>query len=85
MGIPKDRIQFVANRHGQWRQLPVAQAEAALGQPISCLLPDDPATMNQAINNGRPVVLNAPRAKVARKLTDLSISLNGRMAPDAHK
>lgn len=78
-GIDRERVRLVANRYGQWRQLPVAQAEAALGQSIGCLLPDDPTTMNRAINNGRPVVLGAPRTRIARKLTDFSISLNGRV------
>lgn len=86
-GVNIDRVRLVANRYGQWRQLSVAQAEAALGRPIGILLPDDPATMNRAINNGQPAVLGAPRARIARKLTDLSISLNGKVphAPDADR
>jgi pilus assembly protein CpaE len=83
-GLPLDRVRLVANRYGQWRQLSVGQAEAALGRRIESLLPDDPSAMNRAINHGRPVVLEAPRARIARKLSELSVRLNGRIGSGPH-
>jgi pilus assembly protein CpaE len=45
---------------------------------ISHYIPDEPKTVNRANNNGVPVVLEAPSAKVSRSLAQLAISVNGR-------
>jgi MinD-like ATPase involved in chromosome partitioning or flagellar assembly len=41
-------------------------------------VPDDPKTVNRANNNGVPMVLEAPSAKVSRSLAKLAANVNGR-------
>jgi pilus assembly protein CpaE len=78
LGIDRELIQVVANRYGQPREVPVAKAEEALGRKIAHTIPDDPKTVNAANNNGVPVVLEAPSAKVSKYLTRLAAGVNGR-------
>jgi pilus assembly protein CpaE len=78
LGVPAGRVRLVANRHGGAREVPAAQAEQALRKKIAHHIPDDPGTVNRAANNGVPVVIESPRAKVSRSLTDLAASLTGR-------
>ena len=40
--------------------------------------PDEPKTVNRANNNGVPVVLESPSARVSKSVTQLAISVNGR-------
>ena len=54
MGIPRDRLRLVVNRHGQPKEVPAAKAEEALGVKIFHFVPDDPKTVNRANNNGVP-------------------------------
>jgi pilus assembly protein CpaE len=77
MGIPRDRLRLVVNRYGQPKEVPAAKAEEALGVKIFHFVPDDPKTVNRANNNGVPMVLEAPSAKVSRSLTRLATSVNG--------
>ena len=78
MGIPRDRLRLVVNRHGQPKEVPAAKAEEALGVKISHFVPDDPKTVNRANNNGVPMVLESPSAKVSKSLAKLATSVNGR-------
>ena len=52
-------------------------AEEALGLKISHYVPEDAKAVNRANNNGVPVVLDSPTAKVARSLMNLAASVNG--------
>lgn len=45
-------------------------------------IPNDPASVNQAINKGIPVVLHRPSAKVSKVILRVAASVNGR---DSHK
>ena len=40
-------------------------------------VPNDPASINEAINKGVPVVLHRPSAKISRSLRELAVSVNG--------
>src|SRR5260370_19450081 len=55
--IPGHRIRLVANRYGQPNELPVAEAEGALGVKIAHYVPEDARTINGANNTGIPAVL----------------------------
>jgi pilus assembly protein CpaE len=70
--VSRTRLELVANRTGQANELPVAQAEEALGMKIGYQIPDDSKTVNQCNNMGVPVVLEAPTSKVARALVQLA-------------
>jgi pilus assembly protein CpaE len=80
-GFSRDRVQIVVNRSGQPGEIAVAQAEESLGMKILHCLPDDPKTVNRAINNGIPVVLQSPTAKISRALVELATSLERAASP----
>jgi pilus assembly protein CpaE len=75
IGVSRDRLRVVANRAGQPGELSVAQADESLGIKVSYSVPDDPKNVNRANNNGIPVVLQSPSARVARALTELTADL----------
>lgn len=77
MGVNPTQIRLVVNRYGQPKEVPAAKAEEALGVKIAHYIPDDPKSVNRANNNGVPVVLETPSAKVSRSVTKLAISVNG--------
>jgi pilus assembly protein CpaE len=82
--VPRGRIRLVINRLGQPGELPLAEAEEALGGKISHYIPDDPRTVNEANNIGIPVVTRAPKSRVARKIMELAKSVLERRRPDNH-
>ncbi len=78
LGISRDHVQVVVNRYGQPQEVPAAKAEEALGVKVAYYIPDDPKTVNRANNNGVPVVLESPSAKVAKSLMSMAAGVNGR-------
>jgi pilus assembly protein CpaE len=83
LDIRPEKVRLVVNRYGQAQEVPVAKAEEALGMKVFHFVPEDAKSVNRANNNGVPVVLDYPSAKVAKSLSALAHSVNGR-APD-HK
>jgi pilus assembly protein CpaE len=77
-GIDRDRLRLVVNRYGQPKEVPYAKAEEALGVKIFHFVPDDPRSVNRANNNGVPVVIESPSARVAKSMTKLAASVNGK-------
>jgi pilus assembly protein CpaE len=80
--VSRSRVELIANRTGQANELPVAQAETALGFKINYQIPDDSKTVNQCNNVGIPVVLEAPTTKVARALAQIARGAEQRTTPD---
>lgn len=76
--IERSRVRVVASRCGGPRQLRPADVREALGIEVSYFVPDDPKAVIQANNQGVPVVIRTPRAKVSRSLLELAASVNGR-------
>ena len=76
-GIATERIRPVANFYGQSKQLAWKDAQDALGMPLVVWLPDDPASANQALNQGQPIVQLARRAKISKRILELAQLLNG--------
>jgi pilus assembly protein CpaE len=70
--VPEGRIRLVANRFGQPNELPVSEAESALGVKLAHYVPEDARTINAANNTGIPAVLKAPTTKVSQALTQLA-------------
>ncbi|MBN9121138.1 MAG: hypothetical protein J0I06_18635 [Planctomycetes bacterium] len=77
VGVGRDRLRLVGNRHGQPHGLPPAYAEEGLGLKLFHLIPDDPGAMNAATNVGEPVVVGLPKAPAARGLRQLAAALCG--------
>jgi pilus assembly protein CpaE len=78
-GVPASKIRLVANRYGQRRQVAWKKAEEALGLKVHVWLPDDPATLNHALNQGQPLIQTARRAQITRRLDELAQQVNGKM------
>jgi pilus assembly protein CpaE len=79
LGIGRDRIKLIVNRHGMPKEIPQAKAEEVLGMKVFHLVPDDPRAVNRSNNNGVPVVLEEPRAYVSKSLVKLAAGVNGRI------
>ena len=77
-----ERVRLVINRYGQAKELPLSQAEEALGRKIAFIVPDDPKTINAANNAGEPAVFRTPSAKVSQSIVQLA---NGLIKPDSGK
>jgi Flp pilus assembly CpaE family ATPase len=71
-GLAPSRLRLVANRYGQRKQVPLAEAARVLGQPILGRIPDDPGTLNLANNQGVPLVHAARRAAITRSFAELA-------------
>lgn len=83
LGVPRSKFHVAANRYGQRKQFPWKKAQDALGLPIAEWIPDDPAHVNQAINQGQPLIATAGRASITRSFADLAGRLNGKVANKA--
>ncbi len=70
--ITHNRVRLVVNRFGQPNELPVAQAEEALGEKLAHFVPDDPRTANAANNAGIPGVLKDPSARLSQSIVQLA-------------
>jgi pilus assembly protein CpaE len=81
-GIGGERVRLVINRYGQAKELPLSQAEEALGRKIAFLVPDDPKVINAANNAGEPAVFRTPAAKVTQSIVQL---VNSLINPDGAK
>ncbi len=75
LGIMRERIYLVANRHGQPKELSIGSAERAIGLKIDYFVPDNPAELNASVNVGQPVLLEHPKSKVSKALTTLASGL----------
>ena len=58
--------------YGQPQEVPRAKVEEALEMKIGSYIPEDAKAVNRANNQGVPVVLVAPSAKVSRSLIQLA-------------
>ena len=72
LGIDKDVVKVVVNRSGQPQEVPRAKAEEAIGRKIDAFVPEDAKGVNRAANQGTPILLSAPSAKVSRSLANLA-------------
>jgi len=76
-GVPEHKLQLAGNRYGQRGQLGWKNIEKALGASVLVWLPDDPAAVNEALNNGKPLLQTARRSKITRRIAQLAEHLNG--------
>jgi len=66
----------VANRYGQRKQFNWKRAQEALGVPIREWIPDDPGRVNQALNQGQPLLHLGRRSSIARSFERLVAQLS---------
>jgi pilus assembly protein CpaE len=72
IGLPRECIRVVINHHGQPGELPIDEAEDALGEKLLYFIAEDPKTFNAANNTGIPVVLKYPKTKAAQSIAELA-------------
>jgi len=80
MGIEAERIEVVANRYKQPRELSRAHAETALGTKIAHFVVDDAGRANLSANEGKLVSLQSRWTTISRNLYNLALSVNGRQS-----
>jgi pilus assembly protein CpaE len=73
-----DKVQVVLNRVGMESDITLKKAEETIGKPIFWQVPNDPRTMQDARNQGVPLVQHAPRSKVHQSLVGLAEALTGK-------
>lgn len=72
LNIPRNFVRVIINRAGQPGELPVDEAEDALGEKLVSFVPDDPKIFNSANNTGIPAVLKYPKTKAAQIITEVA-------------
>jgi pilus assembly protein CpaE len=84
-GVPRECFRLVINRWGQGGQLRIDQVESGLDMSSPQLIPDDPARVNNAANQGVLLQEVSGRAKISRRIAQLADSLNGNAAQKKKK
>jgi pilus assembly protein CpaE len=79
-GLPLEKLRVVANRSGQRGQIAAKKVEETLGRPILEWIPDDAGTVNDAHNQGKPLVGTARRASITRQFDKLASQVSARKA-----
>jgi pilus assembly protein CpaE len=77
-GVPRERLQLVANRYGEKGQVPWKSAEDAVGGKFAGWITHDPGRVNSALNQGQPVVKANSYAGITRRFVKLADQLNGK-------
>jgi pilus assembly protein CpaE len=72
LDLQRNRVRVVVSHYGQPCELPVDEAEDALGEKITAFIPFDPKAVNAANNAGTPLVLSDPHAKTAKHMIELA-------------
>ncbi len=80
LGYTDDKVQIVVNRHQKGDVFSVHDVEKSLDRPVLWRLPNDYKAALDAINQGKPLSLAAPRSKLSRSLDGLAVALNSAQA-----
>jgi pilus assembly protein CpaE len=83
LGLDLKKIKVVVMRDGTGEDVTVKHARETLGLPVYWKTPSEYAPVVASINNGRPVVSDAPRSKFAKNVRQLSDMLSGDGRPSA--
>jgi pilus assembly protein CpaE len=85
-GAIQAKIHLVANRYGQRRQVAWRSIQESLGNNLGLSwLTDDPASINEALNHGQPLVQAAPRASLTKQVAKLARELAAKMKEPVHQ
>lgn len=66
---PESKIQMVANREGNFDDIPLPEIEKSVGARFVVKLPNDFGNVNASINAGKPLVLIAPKGVLTHALS----------------
>jgi len=76
VGLPKEKVHLVLNRVRRQGPLPIEEVEARLACPVIARIPDEPDLVQNSINRGIPLVLDAPQTPIAQRFEELSQALS---------
>src|SRR5688572_6627944 len=77
LGLDLKKVKVVVMRDGTGEDVTVKHVRETLGLPVYWKTPSEYAPVVASINNGRPVVTEAPRSKFAKNVRELSDMLLG--------
>ncbi len=80
--FPSSKIRVVLNRSNAKARLDEGEIERSLKMKISASIPSD-GLVPASVNEGRPVVLSAPRSKVAKGFESVAALILGEVAESA--
>ena len=80
--FPSSKIKVVLNRSNAKARLDEGEIERSLKMKISASIPSD-GLVPASVNEGRPVVLSAPRSKVAKGFESVAALILGEVAESA--
>ncbi len=72
LGVARTRVKVVISHSGQPSELPIEEAEDALGEKLSRFVPYDPTTVNAANNSGVPEVVKSPKSKMSNAIREMA-------------
>lgn len=73
-----EKLKVVMNRLGlEDTQISISKALETIGRDIFCQIPNDYATMVESRNNGVPLIMQAPKAKLTRTIMELASNVGG--------
>jgi pilus assembly protein CpaE len=78
-----EKVRVVLNRVGNGSTITVKKAEETIGKPIYWQIPEDARSVNEARDQGLPLVQFAPRSRVQQAYTGLAAAVSGKAAPQA--
>jgi pilus assembly protein CpaE len=72
------KVKVVLNRVSSDADITLKKAEETIGKPIFWQVPNDPRALNEARNNGVPLIQHAPRCKAQQSIHGLAHALCGK-------
>jgi pilus assembly protein CpaE len=76
LGYPKERIKLVLSATFPRLGLPREKIEAALGIPVSIVIPHTPDIFVEAINLGQPFIYHKPKELISELLEDFAFHIS---------
>jgi pilus assembly protein CpaE len=74
----KDKVEIIVNRAGlDSGQISLKKAKETLGRELFALLPNDYRTMVEVRNNGKPLIVQAPKAPITLAIREVATKLFG--------
>jgi pilus assembly protein CpaE len=74
--VRSENIKVVLNRRMKKGEISLEDAETGIGKELYWTIPNDFGTTMEAINNGKPLLDIAPKARVTKNIFDLATSLS---------
>jgi pilus assembly protein CpaE len=78
LGVSREKIVAIVNRHGQRGELSWTQVRSALGLPVGAWIPEDAENVNRAINARKPLVVANRTVPIAASFARLAAAFSRR-------